>query len=299
MLDSQTDWANVHSSVKQWVEASTAAGKNWVVSNDEVGAANDGIYPDDDFPSADRQRQMVAKVIWGALMAGGTGVEAYFGYRHAHNDLNCEDWRSRDAWWGYCSTAIEFFRRIPFWSMNSEDGLVGGDDYCFAERGETYIVYHQPAVRTATVLDLGHTAEGEYSVQWLDSLTTAGDDRLLTGTVFSVQGGSAVNYGNPPGGADPEYWAVLLQRVPEIGNGSSPHTAHVKRALADPSASTAGDSGTMADGESSTKSRLPITVVKAAAVTAALVTAVVAMRRRAAPRISMWDVAEMWDDGAV
>ena len=218
MPDLQTDWANVHSAVKQWVEASNAAGKNWVVSNDEVGPANDGIYPDNDFPSADRQRQMVAKVIWGALMAGGTGVEAYFGYRHAHNDLECEDWRSRDAWWGYCSTAIAFFRMVPFWSMNSEDGLVGGDDYCFAELGETYIVYHMDNVGGGTTLDLSATA-GEFQVRWLDSLVQAGGDGLRTGTVSHVRGGQRVNYGRPPGGAGGQYWAVLIERV-SANNGT-------------------------------------------------------------------------------
>jgi hypothetical protein len=292
----QTDWANVHNAVKSWIEASTAAGKNWVVSSDEVGSAQTGIYPDDAFPSANRQKEMVAKVIWGALMAGGTGVEAYFGYSYAHNDMECEDWRSRDLWWGYCSTAIEFFRQIQFWLMRSEDGLVGRNNYCFAERGETYVVYHQS---TTTVLDLGHTTGGEYRVQWLNSLRAASGDRLVTGTVSSVRGGGSVNYGNPPGGGDPEYWAVLLQRVPASGDASSVYNNLATRALAVASASTADDSGTQVDGESSAKSRLVVLTVGSAMAIIATVAAVVVLRR-VAPRKSefAWDVEEMWDDGS-
>ncbi len=32
-------------------------------------------------------------------MAGGAGVEWYFGYRNEHDDLGMEDWRSRAAMW--------------------------------------------------------------------------------------------------------------------------------------------------------------------------------------------------------
>jgi hypothetical protein len=33
----------------------------------------------------------------------------YFGYQLAANDLNCEDFRSRDKSWDYCRIALEFF----------------------------------------------------------------------------------------------------------------------------------------------------------------------------------------------
>ena len=50
--------------------------------------------PDADDPSHD---EVNGPVLWGNLMAGGAGVEWYFGYKFAHSDLNCEDWHSRDA----------------------------------------------------------------------------------------------------------------------------------------------------------------------------------------------------------
>ena len=81
-------------------------------------------------------------------MAGGAGVEYYFGYQLPQNDLVCEDWRSRDRSWDYCRIALDFFHEqdIPFWEMNNANALVGNDDnsnsrYCFARKGELYLVY--------------------------------------------------------------------------------------------------------------------------------------------------------------
>jgi hypothetical protein len=50
-------------------------------------------------------------------MAGGAGVEYYFGYKLPQNDLACEDWRSRDKSWDFRRIALEFFpaNKIPFW----------------------------------------------------------------------------------------------------------------------------------------------------------------------------------------
>ena len=48
-------------------------------------------------------------------MAGGAGVEWYFGYNYTHNDLNCESWHSRDHMWDLTRYALEFFHgRLPF-----------------------------------------------------------------------------------------------------------------------------------------------------------------------------------------
>jgi len=43
-------------------------------------------------------------------MAGGAGVECYFGYQLPENDLLLEDFRSRDQSWDYCRIALGFFR---------------------------------------------------------------------------------------------------------------------------------------------------------------------------------------------
>ena len=62
-------------------------------------------------------------------MGGGAGVEYYFGYQFVETDLDCEDWRSRDASWDYCRIALEFFseNEIPLVEMQPADQLIGAD----------------------------------------------------------------------------------------------------------------------------------------------------------------------------
>ncbi|MFK7924845.1 MAG: DUF5060 domain-containing protein [Bacteroidia bacterium] len=143
----QTGWNNVHSATKTWIDASTNAGTPWVVANDEQGNANNGVPPDIGFegfslPSNTPDQEAIRRgVLWGNLMAGGAGVEYYFGYSLPHSDLTCQNWRSRDQMWEYTDHALSFFRDyLPFWEMQSEDNLVSSG-YCFAKSNEYYAIY--------------------------------------------------------------------------------------------------------------------------------------------------------------
>jgi hypothetical protein len=42
-------------------------------------------------------------------MAGGAGVEYYFGYLLPENDLACEDFRSRHLSWQFCRIALKVY----------------------------------------------------------------------------------------------------------------------------------------------------------------------------------------------
>jgi hypothetical protein len=110
--------------------------------------------------------------LWGNLMAGGAGVEYYFGYQLPQNDLVCEDWRSRERSWDYARIALAFFhdQRIPFWEMRNADALVGNTKhdnsrYCLAKPGELYLVY-LPMGGT-TELDLS-AENGGFGVKWFN-----------------------------------------------------------------------------------------------------------------------------------
>jgi hypothetical protein len=87
------DMKKTHAETLNWVKQSAASTKSWFVSLDEIGPANTGVKADVNDPAHDDVR---AHALWGNLMAGGAGVEWYFGYQQPHTDLNCEDWRSRD-----------------------------------------------------------------------------------------------------------------------------------------------------------------------------------------------------------
>jgi hypothetical protein len=51
-----------------------------VVANDEQGPSDAGIIPDDAFQNVDAQYALAGQVLYGTFMAGGAGVEAYFGW---------------------------------------------------------------------------------------------------------------------------------------------------------------------------------------------------------------------------
>ena len=213
---------DTHSQTVKWVQESARAGKPWIVAFDESGSAAHGQCPDlgyQGFDGRDRKGKMIytqhevrKMTLWGTLMAGGAGVEYYFGYQFVENDLVCEDWRSRDQSWDYCRIAINFFKdnKIPFWEMANMDRLVGNPEhnnskYCFARAGSEYLVY-LPSGGTTT-LDLTD-ADGSFQVHWFNP--RAGGD-LATGTVKQVEGGKQVELGRAPSDRE-EDWLVVVRR---------------------------------------------------------------------------------------
>lgn len=150
----QNSWSNAHERTLKWRNASADHGRPWVVCNDEQNPASDGVPPDPGYQGHDGFAEERGKkyslhdvrkrCLWGTLMAGGAGVEYYFGYKLPQNDLVCQDFRSRDQSWEYGRIALDFFHEneIPFWEMNCQDDLVlGSGNYCFAKPGEVLLVY--------------------------------------------------------------------------------------------------------------------------------------------------------------
>jgi hypothetical protein len=128
------DMRETHFETLKWVDRSALIGRNWVVCLDEIGDAKDGVLTDSEDPEHNDVRHYA---LWGNLLAGGAGVEWYFGYSGPHNDLNCEDWRSRDRMWDQTRYALEFMRQIPFTTMRHNDGLTrNAGDYCLADPGK-------------------------------------------------------------------------------------------------------------------------------------------------------------------
>ena len=217
----QMAWNAVHERTLRWLVASAQAKKPWVAANDEQGPAGLGVPPDpgySGFAGKDAQGRDVGYTLhdirkyslWGNLMAGGAGVEYYFGYGLADNDLVAENFRSRDKSWEYGRIAVDFFhsQKIPFWDMTNANGLVGNDKsdnsrYCFAKSNEVYLVY-LPSGNTTT-LDLSK-ATGQFTVEWFDPRNGGA---MKKGSVTAVKGGAPAALGMPPDTPDEDWLAVV------------------------------------------------------------------------------------------
>lgn len=183
----QNHWNVVHARTLKWIAASAKAAHPWVVANDEQGPASLGVPPDEGYRGFDGQaldrhgpytlHDVRHATLWGNLMAGGAGVEYYFGYKLAQNDLVAEDFRSRDRSWDYCRIALEFFQQndVPFWEMKNADALVGNEAhdnsrYCFAQPGKLYLVYLPKGGSADLDLSRATTSESPqmFTVAWFN-----------------------------------------------------------------------------------------------------------------------------------
>jgi hypothetical protein len=195
----------IHEDAIYWLKQSADSGHSWVVCLDEIGPANKGALPDSFDPEHDTIRY---KALWGNLMAGGAGVEWYFGYRYPHSDLSCEDWRSREKLWEQTKVALDFFHKyLPFAEMKNADELTKDQyDYCLAKEGEIYAIYLPEGKATDIKLP-----EGRYTINWLNP-HTGGD--LQTGSVKILTVKNYASTGNPPV-QDGKDWVCLIRREQE------------------------------------------------------------------------------------
>lgn len=199
---SDPEFKDVHPRVLKWKEKSEATGKKWALAVDEPGKANIALLPD----AEDAEHNLArSQALWGTLMAGGYGVEWYFGYASPHSDLTCQDFRSRDLFWDQNRHARTFFEEhIPFWKMKPADEWVAAGDYCLADPGEVYVVFLQQGQGT---IDLtGQT--GRYQIRWFDPRNGG---ELQMGKVKKCRGGASVRLTGAP--SEPEKdWIGLIQK---------------------------------------------------------------------------------------
>ncbi len=192
--------------VQDWIERSAEAGHPWIVAIDEPLGWEYGCVPDAEDPDHDIPRQ---EVLWGTLMAGGFGVDWYFGWQNnaPTSDLSNEDWRSRENMWIQTRYALDFFHEhLPFERMMAQNELTPDTtDYVFALPNDAYVVYLKNG--NGSQLDLSG-AEGEFDVRWFDPRRGG---ELQMGDVKMVAGGKAVELGLPPAAIEQD-WVVLLEK---------------------------------------------------------------------------------------
>ena len=201
---SHPEFIDVHPRVLKWREKSEQTGKKWALAVDEPGKANIALLPDDEDPEHNHAR---TRALWGTLMAGGFGVEWYFGYASPNSDLTCQDFRSRDLFWDQNRYALQFFEQeIPFWEMIPSDHLTEDDNsYCLAKEGEVYVVFAEREPNKIR-LNLGESGDN-YRVRWFDP-KNGGD--MVYGSLEKVKANKRVSLGSPPHSADSD-WVILVE----------------------------------------------------------------------------------------
>ncbi len=195
------DVTEIHDDFLHWIDESAKANRRWIMAMDEIGPWHTGTRTDADDPGHDTLR---AEVLYGTLLAGGAGVEWYFGWLKPPNDLNAEDWRSRENIWKQSNIARGLFTRIPYTSMKNANALLSTQDgYCFAQAGKVYLTYLKKGGET--VLDLSDIDDDiTFNMTWLNPRT--GEETPDN----PKKGGIKVTIGEPPGDKDKD-WLILLE----------------------------------------------------------------------------------------
>ncbi|RYD46557.1 MAG: DUF5060 domain-containing protein, partial [Verrucomicrobiaceae bacterium] len=189
-----SDFTDMFSMTKDYIDRSDDADRPWVVACDEPGDAQFSLRPDSDPGTSHTDARKNA--LWGNIMAGGAGCEWYFGYALSNSDLTCQDFRSRDSFWDYCRYTLQFLSAnyVPFAEMTNRNSLVSGNgnnaNRCLAKTGSTYLVQlHGGGTHT---LNLTGTT-GSFTVKWFDPRNGGA---LINGP--TVTGGGTVSLGAPP-----------------------------------------------------------------------------------------------------
>ncbi len=203
---SERDFRKVNQMTQQVIERSAAAGKIWAVACDEPGDASHALITDEEDPEHYHAR---TNGLWGHMLAGGWGTEWYFGYKHPHSDLSCQDYRSRDLFWDMGVLCINFFEKndFPVTEMSSHNELISSEgDFCFAKEGDTYIALLKKGGESQLNLK---ELDGKYSVKWFDPRKGGS---LQDGTVKSIEGSGMQSLGTAPNNPEKD-WVVVIRKA--------------------------------------------------------------------------------------
>lgn len=164
----------VYDQFKKWRQRSIDSGHPWVLSMDEIGMWHTGVLSDEASPHHDTIRQ---EVLWGSLMGGGAGVEWYFGWHTPQNDLNTQNWRTREKMWDQTKYAVDYFKNnIPYWEMApNESFCASANAQCLSKGEEVYLVYQKKAKN----IPLNFSKDQKYEVSFFNPYTGKSEGQPL------------------------------------------------------------------------------------------------------------------------
>ncbi|WP_111980229.1 DUF5060 domain-containing protein [Algibacillus agarilyticus] len=163
--------------IAKWQNKALAAGHQLAITMDEIGLWHTGALPDSDDPNHDIMRQ---QVMWPSFMLNAAGVEWYFGYKFAHNDLNAEDWRSRDLLWQQTAIAKNFFTQQNVFELRQTCGQpLTTQLYCVTNKQTDHAIVYLTQVNTKNVVL--PKLEGQYNAKWFNPKT--GTENLISSLI--------------------------------------------------------------------------------------------------------------------
>ena len=144
---------------QRWLAKSKAAGRQWMITVDEPLGWEFGARPDSEVENRERE---IKDVLWPTFMAGGAGVNWYFGWQNnaPTSDLSNEDQRSRhDLWVASAKVRRWWEANIPFWEMEPNE-----------ERGEAFRALWSPEVSTELDFFALQHLRDKWTGNWPDTI---------------------------------------------------------------------------------------------------------------------------------
>ncbi|WP_179078361.1 DUF5060 domain-containing protein [Colwellia sp. UCD-KL20] len=199
----------VPSVIKRWRKAAKDSGHEWLITMDEIGMWHTAALPD----SVDSEHNTLRQhALWGSILAGGAGVEWYFGAKYPHNDLTSEDWRQRHNLWQLTQHAKLFFtQHVPYWLMKpcGENILNTNNNFCSQKKDEIYVFYQTK--NNNIKINLPYSFNGApqlYDIQWYDPINGG---LLLSGSKKQLISGNGITLGKAPNNKDTD-WVILIKK---------------------------------------------------------------------------------------
>lgn len=161
----------VFAEIAKWRSISRSQSKRkspWLITMDEIGKWHTGAKVDADDPLHDSLR---SHVLWGTILAGGAGLEWYFGAKQPHNDLTAEDFRVRESLWKLTNNALTFFtENVDYWRLNPI--LNVDSNAVYAAQTNNINSDFQYVAYTMTTGDIVvELSPGEFTIFWFDPVS--------------------------------------------------------------------------------------------------------------------------------
>ena len=109
---------NYGEKIIEWTQRSAEAGRPWMINVDEPLGWEFGARPDSEVENRSLE---LDTVLWPTLLAGGSGVDWYFGWQNnaPTSDLSNEDMRSRHNLWVESASVRKWWEdNVPFYEMD-------------------------------------------------------------------------------------------------------------------------------------------------------------------------------------